>query len=50
DMEAAVGLAGETAGLITAIKPAKDIVEETVAEFFAITARMGALGTAKSFG
>ena len=50
DMEAAVGLAGETAGLITAIKSAKDIIEETVAEFFAITARMGALGTAKSFG
>ena len=50
DMEAAVGLAGETAGLITAIKSARDIIEETVAEFFAITARMGALGTAKNFG
>jgi enoyl-[acyl-carrier protein] reductase II len=50
DMEAAVGLAGETAGLITAIKSAKDIIEETVAEFFAIAGRMGSLGTAKSFG
>lgn len=50
DMEAAVGLAGETAGLITSIKTAKDIIDETVAEFFAITSRMGALGAAKAFG
>ena len=50
DMEAAVGLAGETAGLITEIKSAKDIIEETVAEFFAITSRMGALGAARNFG
>ncbi|MDP1626636.1 nitronate monooxygenase family protein [Parvibaculum sp.] len=50
DMEAAVGLAGETAGLITSIKTAKDIIDETVAEFFAIVSRMGALGAAKAFG
>ena len=50
DMEAAVGLAGETAGLITEIKSARDIIEETVAEFFAITSRMGALGAARNFG
>jgi enoyl-[acyl-carrier protein] reductase II len=49
DMEAAVGLAGQTAGLIDEVKTAKQIIDETVSEFFAITQRMGALGTAKSF-
>lgn len=50
DMEAAVGLAGETAGLITDVKSARTIIEETVAEFFAITSSMGRLSAARSFG
>ncbi|PKQ09169.1 MAG: nitronate monooxygenase, partial [Alphaproteobacteria bacterium HGW-Alphaproteobacteria-12] len=50
DMEAAVGLAGETAGLITDVKTARTIIEETVAEFFAITSRMGTLSADRSFG
>ncbi|KPF79740.1 2-nitropropane dioxygenase [alpha proteobacterium AAP81b] len=43
DMEAAVGLAGQTAGLIGEVKPVRAIIEETVAEFHAICGRMGAL-------
>jgi len=49
DMEAAVGLAGQSSGLIDAIKPAKQIIDETVSEFFDITERMGALSTNKTF-
>ena len=49
DMEAAVGLAGQSSGLIDEIKTAKQIIDETVAEFFAITERMGALSGSKSF-
>ena len=50
DMEAAVGLAGQTSGLIDEIKSARDIIEETVAEFYAIAGRMGAMATAQNFG
>lgn len=50
DMEAAVGLAGETSGLITKVKSAKEIIDDTIAEFFEITSRMGALAGARSFG
>ena len=50
DMEAAPALAGQTAGLIDSIKTAQQIIEETVAEFFAISQRMGALAAARSFG
>jgi enoyl-[acyl-carrier protein] reductase II len=49
DMEAAVGLAGQTAGLIDEIKTAREIIEETVAEFHAIGRRLGALAATKSF-
>jgi enoyl-[acyl-carrier protein] reductase II len=49
DMEAAVGLAGQTAGLIGEIKTSKQIIDETVSEFFAITARMGALAKTQTF-
>jgi enoyl-[acyl-carrier protein] reductase II len=49
DMEAAVGLAGQTAGLIDEVKPVRAIIEETVAEFHAIAGRMGALSTAQGF-
>ncbi|MEP5366621.1 nitronate monooxygenase [Parvibaculum sp.] len=50
DMEAAVGLAGETAGLITEVKTAKEIIDGTISEFFAIASRMGALADARNFG
>ncbi len=49
DMEAAVGLAGQTAGLIDEIKTAREIIEETVAEFHAIGSRLGAMAATKSF-
>lgn len=50
NMEAAPALAGQTVGLIDAVKSAQQIIDDTVAEFFAITARLGALAQAKSFG
>ncbi len=50
DMEAAVGLAGETAGLITEVKTAKDIIDGMTAEFLEITTRMGSLAEARNFG
>ena len=50
DLEAAPALAGQTAGLIDSIKTAQQIIDDTVAEFFAITQRLGALGRGKSFG
>ncbi|HEY4345102.1 MAG TPA: nitronate monooxygenase family protein [Parvibaculum sp.] len=50
DMEAAPALAGQTAGLIHEIKSAKEIVDETVSEFFAITNRLGALSASHAFG
>jgi enoyl-[acyl-carrier protein] reductase II len=50
DMEAAPALAGQSAGLIHEVKSAKQIIDDTVAEFFAITQRMAAMGAAKSFG
>lgn len=49
DMEAAVGLAGQTAGLIDDIKTSKQIIDETMAEFFEITARLGAIGQNQDF-
>jgi enoyl-[acyl-carrier protein] reductase II len=50
DLEAAPALAGQTAGLIDSIKTAQQIIEDTVAEFFAITQRLGVMGQAKAFG
>ena len=50
DMEAAPALAGQTAGLISDVKTAQQIIEQTVAEFFAITQRLGSLAAAHSFG
>ena len=48
DMEAAPALAGQSAKLIDAV--AQQIIEETVAQFFAITGRLGGLASAKAFG
>lgn len=50
DMEAAVGLAGQSAGLIDEVKTAKHIIDETIAEFFDITARMGRYAADQNFG
>lgn len=50
DMEAAVGLAGQTSGLIDRVKTAKEIIDETIAEFFTITGRLGGLASAHNFG
>ncbi len=48
DMEAAVGLAGQTAGLIDRVEPVKTIIDDTIAGFFRATARLGSL--APGFG
>lgn len=50
DMEAAPALAGQSAGLIDSVKSAQQIIDDTVAEFFAITQRLGALAQTRSFG
>ena len=49
DMEAAVGLAGQSSGLIDEVKTAKQIIDETVAEFHEITGRLGKLADASAF-
>jgi enoyl-[acyl-carrier protein] reductase II len=49
DMEAAPALAGQTIGLIDAVKTAQQIIDETVAQFHDITGRLGALSAARGF-
>ena len=43
DMEASVGLAGQTAGLIGEIEPVADIISKTITQFFEVAGRMGAM-------
>lgn len=50
DMNAAPALAGQSAGLIHGVASAQQIIEQTVAEFHAITARLGAMAAASNFG
>lgn len=50
DMEASVGLAGQTAGLIDEVKPVKQIIEDMVAEFFDLVERTGAMSRERNFG
>ncbi len=50
DMNAAPALAGQSAGLVHGIKPVQQIIDETVAEFFAIGQRLAALAEARQFG
>ena len=50
DMNAAPALAGQSAGLVHDVLSVQQIIEQTVAEFHAITARLGALATASNFG
>lgn len=49
DMEAAVGLAGQTAGLIDGVKPVARIIDEMVVEFHTIAGRMGSMASQNSF-
>ena len=44
-----MALAWQTAGLIDSVKSAKEIVDDTVAEFFEITSRLGALAQSRAF-
>jgi enoyl-[acyl-carrier protein] reductase II len=45
DMEAAPALAGQSVALITEVKTAQQIIDETIASFFETTARLGRLTT-----
>lgn len=49
DMEAAIALAGQTSGLIDEVKPVKEIIEETVDQFFRILGGLCEKATARSF-
>lgn len=49
DMEAAPALAGPSAGLIDEVKSAKATIDETVAQFLAITGRLGDLSATRGF-
>lgn len=44
DMEASVGLAGQSAGLITQVKTAAEIIDETMVGFKSICQKMAAMG------
>lgn len=50
DMDAAPALAGQSAGLIQRVEPVQRIIDDTVAEFHAISARMGNMAGAGQFG
>jgi len=50
DMEAAPALAGQSAGLIHAVLSVQRIVDDTVAEFHAINARLGSMAAQRRFG
>jgi enoyl-[acyl-carrier protein] reductase II len=49
DMEASLGLAGQGIGLIHEVKPAKQIIDETVEGFFAIADRFAAQAEGRAF-
>jgi len=50
DMNAAPALAGESAGLIHSVESVENIIADTVAQFQAIAARLGAMAAASQFG
>ncbi len=50
DMNAAPALAGQSAGLIHQVSSVQDIISQTVAQFQAISERMGAMAQAADFG
>jgi enoyl-[acyl-carrier protein] reductase II len=41
DMEASIALSGQVAGRIDSVKPVKQIIDETVAEFFETVGGLG---------
>jgi enoyl-[acyl-carrier protein] reductase II len=41
DMEASIALSGQVAGRIDSVKPVKQIIDETVAEFRETVSRLG---------
>ena len=49
DMEAAPALSGQSAGLIDSVKTAQQIIEDTLAEFFSISGRMGSMAQQRNF-
>ncbi len=49
DMESSVGLAGQGAGMISEIKPVKQIIDETVDGFFEIAGRFAAMSQSRAF-
>lgn len=49
DMEAGVALTGQGAAMIHTVRPVEEIIDDTVAEFFEITADLGARAQARSF-
>ena len=50
DMEAAPALAGQSAGLVHAVLPVQRIIDDMLAEFHGIAARMGAMAASRDFG
>jgi enoyl-[acyl-carrier protein] reductase II len=50
NMNAAPALAGQSAGLVHEVLTAGQIIDQTVAEFHAISARLGQLAGGRSFG
>ncbi len=50
DLNAAPALAGQSAGLIGDVLPVARIIDETVTEFFAISARLARMAQAHDFG
>ena len=50
DMEAAPALAGQSACLIHEVKAVQAVIDDTVAQFHAVAARMGSLAAASHFG
>lgn len=49
DMDAAPALAGQSAGLVHEVKTVQAIVDDTIAQFRAIAARLGAMAQAPAF-
>lgn len=50
EMNAAPALAGQSAGLIHEVKAVQQVIDDTIAQFHSIAARMGALAAAHAFG
>ena len=41
DMESSIALSGQVAGRIDSVKPVKQIIDETIAEFHEVVGRLG---------